>query len=81
MMNGMFFFAARSQEAGHEAWKELEKEGHRNVRFMQLDVTSTSSIENVSKTIEREFRNLDILINNAGIMFPPSKVRKILVMK
>ncbi len=54
---------------------ELEKEEHKNVHFIQLDVTFASSIENISKTMQTEFRNLDILINNAGIMFPPSKNR------
>ena len=36
------------------------------VKYLQLDVTSTKSIQAAKKTIEYEEGHLDVLVNNAG---------------
>ena len=40
-----------------------------------MDVTSRESIQNAADKIKADYTGLDILINNAGIMYSPSKVR------
>lgn len=60
--------AAREASRGEAAAKSLAGAG-RDVRFIQLDVTSGESITKAALEIERQFGRLDVLINNAGV-FP-----------
>ena len=71
------FFAARDEDSGLDACKRLSEDGLKSC-FMRLDVTSKASIENVVEKIEKDFKGLDILINNAGIMYSASKVKSLL---
>jgi NAD(P)-dependent dehydrogenase (short-subunit alcohol dehydrogenase family) len=57
---------ARDPGRGLAAEHELAAEGL-SARFVQLDVTDTSSIAAAARLIEAEYGRLDILINNAGI--------------
>lgn len=41
------------------------------VRYINLDLSSFASIESFSKFIRSEYSQVDILINNAGVMVPP----------
>ncbi|KAL6826542.1 hypothetical protein V8C40DRAFT_274757 [Trichoderma camerunense] len=54
---------------GAAAVAELAKEGLTNASHIQLDVTSESSIAAAAETIAQTYGRLDVLINNAGIMF------------
>ncbi|MFL6400331.1 MAG: SDR family oxidoreductase, partial [Nitrososphaeraceae archaeon] len=45
-----------------------EKEGH-DVIFYQLDVSDQDIISNVVKKVDREFGKLDVLVNNAAILY------------
>ena len=42
---------------------------------MKLEVTDAKSVEDALKAIEADFRRLDIVINNAGILGEHSKVQ------
>jgi NAD(P)-dependent dehydrogenase (short-subunit alcohol dehydrogenase family) len=55
------WLAARDPERGREAAREL------GGRFVQLDVTSESSVEAAAEHLAAESGRLDVLINNAGI--------------
>jgi NAD(P)-dependent dehydrogenase (short-subunit alcohol dehydrogenase family) len=55
------WLAARDPERGREAAREL------GGRFVQLDVTSESSLEAAAEHLAAESGLLDVLINNAGI--------------
>lgn len=57
---------ARNPQAGEEAFRELNR-NFENVRFVPLDVTDESSIEQAVAFVEKTFGKLDILVNNAGI--------------
>jgi NAD(P)-dependent dehydrogenase (short-subunit alcohol dehydrogenase family) len=57
------YLGARDLAKGEEAVAKLKAEGLTNVEAIQIDVTSTTSIEAASKQID----SLDVLINNAGI--------------
>lgn len=40
-----------------------------DARLLQLDVTDGASVSNAVKTVESESGCLDVLVNNAGLMF------------
>ncbi len=51
-----------------KAWEnEMSEEGYRNVAFRHMDVTDYEQCEKVVYSIIKEFGNIDVLINNAGI--------------
>ena len=57
---------ARDVSKGQAACNELINHGF-DVRFHQLDVTDSDSIDAFARFIEKEYGRLDILVNNAGI--------------
>lgn len=59
---------SRDFAKGETAATKLNDEGM-NVPPVQLDVTNDESIERIVKEVEREFERLDVLINNAGILY------------
>jgi NAD(P)-dependent dehydrogenase (short-subunit alcohol dehydrogenase family) len=58
---------ARNQEHGEKARERLRRHEF-DVHALLLDVTDAMSVQAVLGRINDEFRRLDILINNAGIM-------------
>ena len=69
-------FAARDEDSGKKACSKLTADGC-NAKFISLDVTSKESILNAAEKIRVDYEGLDILINNAGIMYSSSKVRNV----
>ena len=59
---------ARDRSKGEAAAADLAKEG-RMVLPCQLDVTDVKSIERTRARVEREFGRLDVLVNNAAILY------------
>lgn len=59
---------ARDEKRGTEAVEKLKAEGV-DAHFIHLDVTNAATHTNAAKFIEEKFGKLDILINNAGILF------------
>ena len=59
---------ARDLEKGQDAAKPLQTEGL-NVVACQLDVIQLTDIENVAAQLSQDYGRLDILINNAGILY------------
>ena len=60
------------------------KEFHTNYRHHVVDVTDIPSIKNMFASIERDWKGLDVLINNAGIaamnhalLTPPEEVERV----
>lgn len=67
---------ARDPERGETAARTLQSEGL-SATFLQLDVTSPSSIDTAAAAIAERFGRLDALVNNAAIAIddaPPSKL-------
>ncbi|MEM7298120.1 MAG: SDR family NAD(P)-dependent oxidoreductase [Bacteroidota bacterium] len=58
---------ARSKSKGSAVANEL------GVEFMQLDVSSSDSIQQFIQRFEKEYGSLDVLINNAGIFLDQNK--------
>ncbi|KAF5305618.1 hypothetical protein FQR65_LT07699 [Abscondita terminalis] len=58
-----------NEEYGRKAEDELrEKFGEQKVMFVKVDVTDINQVEDGFKKTVEHFKNIDILINNAGIM-------------
>jgi NAD(P)-dependent dehydrogenase (short-subunit alcohol dehydrogenase family) len=61
---------ARDLARGEAAAEQLKKEGV-DVRAVKFDVVNAADIKAAADLVEKEFGKLDILINNAGVMFEP----------
>lgn len=59
------FLGCRNRSGGQEAARRLAADGI-DARVVEIDVTSESSIQAAAKQIERDFSQLDVLVNNAG---------------
>lgn len=61
------FLTARNRVKGEAAVEEL-RENFKNVSFISLDVDSRDSIRDAYQVFRKEAGNLDVLINNAGVL-------------
>ena len=59
--------AGRSIADAERAAAELRSEGL-DVQPVELDVTSTDSIEAAMKSVEQRHGRIDVLVNNAGVL-------------
>jgi NAD(P)-dependent dehydrogenase (short-subunit alcohol dehydrogenase family) len=63
-------FATMRNPNGKNANAKAELENHStNIKVVDMDVTNDASVKEAMATILAEARTIDILINNAGIMF------------
>lgn len=64
--------ACRSLEKGEEAKAEIRKEvTDGNIRVMLLDLGDLSSVRAFVDALKKEYKKLNVLLNNAGIMMTP----------
>lgn len=61
------YLGSRNKASGLEATEKLNALGYENVDCLQLDVTDIESIKSARQELEIKTRQLDLLINNAGI--------------
>jgi len=59
-----------------ETQKLVEKEGGKCILF-KGDISKKTFRKNTLETIKREWKTIDVLVNNAGIQFPETEVAKI----
>ena len=59
---------ARDAQKGDEAASSLQQ-GGLNVIPVQLDVTDQQSIDGAKRLVEEQFGRLDVLVNNAAILY------------
>jgi NAD(P)-dependent dehydrogenase (short-subunit alcohol dehydrogenase family) len=62
----LVLIGVRDPERGEKAVADLRGEGLA-VEFIQLDVTSQTSVDQAAAEVERRHGRLDVLVNNAGI--------------
>jgi len=62
------YLGCREASLGQEAVDKLVESGLTNVESIQLDVTDPITIKESCKAIENKSNQLDVLINNAGIL-------------
>ena len=58
---------SRSLEKGEAAAAELREQGNPEIEVLELDVSSSASIEQAVETIKSKYGQLDVLVNNAGV--------------
>ncbi|GKC80974.1 glucose/ribitol dehydrogenase [Tanacetum coccineum] len=64
-LNGIeVILTARNETRGVEAVEKLNTFGISNVAFHQLDIKDPTSVVNLVKFIETNFKKLDILVSN-----------------
>jgi NAD(P)-dependent dehydrogenase (short-subunit alcohol dehydrogenase family) len=67
------YLGARNKEKALGAIAEIKKAvPHSNIIFLEMDLSSFSSVQAAAKTFLSENNRLDILMNNAGIMATPA---------
>lgn len=65
-------FGARSEAKADEAMQKIKKTyTNLKIQFVPLDLADLASIEYFSKAVQDQFKTVDVLINNAGIMAVP----------
>lgn len=91
----MIYLTARSAERGAEAVKTLNDDprlknakvlaqdgGETTIKFHELDISQTKSIQDFSTFLKNEHPDgIDIVVNNAGIMFDGMDLALIALMK
>lgn len=66
--------AGRNAQKGAEAVRQIKAElPTAQVRFEQLDLASLKSVDAFVSRLSQQLSSLDILINNAGVMVPPTR--------
>jgi NAD(P)-dependent dehydrogenase (short-subunit alcohol dehydrogenase family) len=70
--NATVIIAVRNLEKGQTALNKI-KEAHpdADARVMELDLASLDSVRRFADEFQKNFSQLDLLINNAGVMMPP----------
>jgi NAD(P)-dependent dehydrogenase (short-subunit alcohol dehydrogenase family) len=61
------YLGCRDKVKGLEAIKKLKALGYSNVDCIELDITNIHSIKSARQELENKTKQLDVLINNAGI--------------
>jgi len=69
--------AVRNTKKGEEAKKEILATNNNvttaDIHVMEMDLSNLNSIKKFASNFIKNFEALDILINNAGVMYPPGK--------
>ena len=64
--------AVRNLEKGNAAANQIRaRHENANVKVMALDLANLKSVNDFAADFKNNYKRLDILINNAGVMFPP----------
>ena len=64
---------APTAELGREAVRKLEGEGL-SPQLVTLDVSSEESVRAAKQVVEGQYRRVDVLVNNASVLFGVRKV-------
>jgi NAD(P)-dependent dehydrogenase (short-subunit alcohol dehydrogenase family) len=76
-MGAEIILAARSEEKLKEAAQQIEsKTGNKNIKYYVADFSSQKSIRALADKIKKDYQKLDVLINNAGGVFPAFKLNE-----
>jgi NAD(P)-dependent dehydrogenase (short-subunit alcohol dehydrogenase family) len=64
--------ASRNEERTRQCADRLKaKHGNQNIVPVKLDLSSLKSVHECAEQLQSLYKNIDVLINNAGVMVPP----------
>ncbi len=67
--NFVVVLVARNLEKGERVKKEIiEKTGNQDIDLLNCDLSSLASVKKLAESFNSKYKQLDVLINNAGIM-------------
>ena len=67
--------AVRNMDKGQKVLNAiLTNNPNAKVELMELDLANIESIRNFANNFKSKYRNIHILLNNAGVMWPPKRV-------
>ncbi len=70
--NAEVIIAVRNLQKGNKAMERIKAENaNANLRIMELDLADLASVKSFVETFKANYDQLDLLINNAGVMVPP----------
>lgn len=72
--NGTIYIAGRSAEKAQTAISSIKQSATSStgkISFLQLDLSDLTTIEPAVESFKSQESRLDVLVNNAGVMFPP----------
>ena len=70
--------AVRNLEKGRDAVRRIaaERPTAPPVALQELDLCSLASVHNAAEQLRADYDHIDLLINNAGVMFPPKSTTR-----
>ncbi|KAJ7508810.1 hypothetical protein B0H11DRAFT_1963743 [Mycena galericulata] len=69
--NAKVYIAGRSESKVLEAIKDLQAETGKTAEFLRLDLSDLRSVKEAAEDFKQRETQLDVLFNNAGVMWPP----------
>jgi len=65
--------ACRPSEKANQAYAQIQKETQGKIVLLPIDLSSQNSIFEFVEKINNEYSQIDLLINNAGVLYPKRK--------
>ncbi|KAH9836617.1 NAD-P-binding protein [Rhodofomes roseus] len=72
--NAKVYMASRSKEKVDAAIKELVQQTGKEAIFLELDLSSLASVRRAAEEFMSKEKELHVLFNNAGVMWPPREL-------
>jgi NAD(P)-dependent dehydrogenase (short-subunit alcohol dehydrogenase family) len=66
----------RNQERGKTVVDEIAKEGHGTAKFYAADLASLAEVRALADALKRDYKRIDVLVNNAGVLLQGRQVSK-----
>jgi NAD(P)-dependent dehydrogenase (short-subunit alcohol dehydrogenase family) len=64
----------RNEERGNALVAEITRQGKGSARFYAADFASLAQVRSFAEAIRRDYEQLDVLVNNAGVWLPDRQV-------
>src|SRR5262245_2956171 len=64
----------RNRERGTALVDEITRQGKGSARFYAADFASLARVREFAQAIRRDYKRLDVLVNNAGVWLPDRQV-------
>ena len=66
----------RNAERGKAVVDEITKDGRGSAKFYAADLSSLAEVRTLAQTIMRDYKRIDVLVNNAGVLLQERQVSK-----